>query len=773
MYEPTWYRYLDDGGRVRARRGAAPWGKIFRLALLVVFFLLALLAIWVVWLGLEKAGEQAVQTVDDVRVLPPGPTFVAAEPTSVSPVAVAPVPSITVSPSPTYVVVLPVLPTTVLSILSPTPTAPSYPTPESASLDEIYAAAFGSCAGRYHGRKARTRTAAARVTLERGLQTLDEMRVIIDTSCAGALELAAARLAPGATPTSVPNRLVGPSRGFEPLVTPRPSARPGPTSAPVVVVTRVAGAGNRVKVRPPSTRTPLGGELRPVRVGVSDHVKDIRDFQNWRWLSGENPGLAKRMASVSWVVDGLNPTESSVIEYLLHVATFDRQSAVERLIEMPFLRRVDVMDAKAVEGIWRVLAVDATQFDWLMRQPVIDDGITDEWTPVLATLRSAVKYDLSLMERLLDPSRVRVERVDVVLPLAGLVTVAVVRTSVGGSRSVETLEHAVRSAERFMGIAFPTGGVVLLFADAVSSGVAGENLGTHIVVGEKYDIDDGGHEAVSLHGVVAHEVAHYYWSGNSDWLDEGLADLMSSVSERDRIGRLVKVTNYPCAEHGSISELQAARLSKGDLGFDCNYSLGERMFFEMYLSHGDLPFRKRLQNVYRRSVADSERRSGRGTSVDIDDVRDLMGGTALADTVIDRWYDGGKFDTSLMDFSEPSGRLVALDAEVVSTGLVLDVGTEAVSDFLASEHSGLAYFMFEYRHEAETVHLEMSLLLVEYYEDGHEFRRRVVRVKRGSGSGAVYHSSVGPSGAWKPGRHWAMLFDGDDKVASSSWVVKR
>ena len=42
------------------------------------------------------------------------------------------------------------------------------------------------------------------------------------------------------------------------------------------------------------------------------------------------------------------------------------------------------------------------------------------------------------------------------------------------------------------------------------------------------------HEAENAGSVIAHEVAHYYWSGNADWVDEGAADFMASIIEGAR-----------------------------------------------------------------------------------------------------------------------------------------------------------------------------------------------------------------------------------------------
>ena len=65
----------------------------------------------------------------------------------------------------------------------------------------------------------------------------------------------------------------------------------------------------------------------------------------------------------------------------------------------------------------------------------------------------------------------------------------------------------------------PTNYVGLLYENAVLDSYAGTNYGTHVAILPKYDVDDGSYEAVSVGRVIAHEVAHYYWSGNKDWVD--------------------------------------------------------------------------------------------------------------------------------------------------------------------------------------------------------------------------------------------------------------
>ena len=72
--------------------------------------------------------------------------------------------------------------------------------------------------------------------------------------------------------------------------------------------------------------------------------------------------------------------------------------------------------------------------------------------------------------------------------------------------------------EEYMGEPFPSTFVAILYENAVSGAFAGTNFGTHIAILPKYDVDGSSYEAESAISVIAHEVAHYYWSGNAGWV---------------------------------------------------------------------------------------------------------------------------------------------------------------------------------------------------------------------------------------------------------------
>ena len=441
-------------------------------------------------------------------------------------------PTYTPQPPPTYT---PMPPRT-------TATRPPLPTPTPVSLRNIYVAAFGSCAGQYHGEQESGRQAAAIETLDGGLRSLEELRTIIEEKCPGAIEAATAELRQTPTPTNTPEPTDTPNRTATAQW--RPTATPAPPAA-------------LVTYRPTATPTPSEPYIiiAPTRTYGESQISKVI---NGNWLHEQNPSLAQRMERIPWIADGLNQIEEETVKYLLYVA-MEREAALSEIIEMPFLRTAEPADLSTVKSLWNVLVDNPSQFDQTMNHPTIQAGITDEWTPVIATLASAADNNPALIDALLDPERVSVETRTIQLSLSGSVKLDIVRTEPGPNRSMDLLQNAVIQAEQQIGIALPTKHVALLFANATSPGYAGTNYGSHIVIQQQYDVDDGSHEANHLPATIAHEIAHYYWSGNPNWVDEGMANLLEAKAEYARTGKQIAATKQPCSAFDNIAQLDRAK----------------------------------------------------------------------------------------------------------------------------------------------------------------------------------------------------------------------
>ena len=325
---------------------------------------------------------------------------------------------------------------------------------------------------------------------------------------------------------------------------------------------------------------------------VQDGIDDV-EAEAIHWLNNIGSAeVASSVVSLGWVEDGIDDlkTEVDLIEALASIADKDAGEAL-RIVGMPFLETIEPPDISAMNSLRRLAAFRPEAFGSVMSHAALRDGISDDLAPIIATLDGVARRNPGLMDVLLDPSKVLLERRTTTLPLSGDVVLDIIRTAPGAARSMDLLEHSVRGIEEYMGSPLPTSYVGLLYENAVSGSSAGTNFGTHIAILPKYDIDDDSHEAQFSGSVIAHEVAHYYWSGNEDWVDEGAADFMASIVEGARTGQPIGVTNPPCAYARTIAELENLGISRGDAEFDCNYSLGERLFVDMHRTPGEGRFR--------------------------------------------------------------------------------------------------------------------------------------------------------------------------------------
>ena len=427
-------------------------------------------------------------------------------------------------------------------------------------------------------------------------------------------------------------------------------------------------------------------------------------------------------------------------------------------------------------SLLRLAAFKPESFERVMSHPAIRGGITNDSAPVVATLKGVTETNPALISVLLDFKNVLVERRIITLPLSGEVVLVIIRTEPGAIRSMDLLEHSVRSTEEYMGVSLPTNYVGLLYADAVSGFSAGTNFGTHIAIRPIHDIDDGSHEAEFAGSNIAHEVAHYYWSGNADWVDEGAADVMASVIEGKRTSTLISVTNRPCAYARSIVELERLGTSRGDVEFGCNYSLGERLFIDLYRALGEEKFQQGFHRLYLVSEVEDDADDYRGTSVGIGHVSEAFRSEdEAAKTVIARWYDGTEpYDLSHLDSGPSDPILPSIDGRIDQAYVTIGVDGPAATTFSANHVTDWVYLTLKYSYTVSGGSREVPLEIVEYYEDGFDFRRRTYTLTaepRYIGGTSRFSVGPSPSQRWAPGRYVVYVYADEDKVAQVEYEV--
>ena len=362
-----------------------------------------------------------------------------------------------------------------------------------------------------------------------------------------------------------------------------------------------------------------------------------------RELALESKKLFGGLITRPWLLDGLGRDETTVVRNLTPIAgkSFgdkSNEALALRIIDMPFLETVDGVDAAAVTSLRDLqLSSDGPYLEQVLSHPTLSGGITDDQTVVVAALRTVINYRPNLLDVLLDPARVNVEKRVTHLRHSGEMDLSVIHLNPGSYRTMDILDQIIRTHEEFMGVPLPTGYLGVVVADATPNRGGGGPSGI-------ITIDPGYEEDAYL---IAHELAHSYWNFAPPWLREGAAEFMTTVSTDTQF------SDNSCGAAESLSELQRLQMESlekrlvggGNLTF-CNYALGRGLYIELYNTLGDRAFREGFQNLY---LAMREgKHDGQCTGEErglcylrkafVTDAQPDSG--ALAEPVINRWYYG-------------------------------------------------------------------------------------------------------------------------------------
>ena len=509
---------------------------------------------------------------------------------------------------------------------------------------------------------------------------------------------------------------------------------------------------------------------------VADGIDEteVKAIQEISYIDYRDTEVAFSVVSMDWVRDGINEVEVKAIVELSYLANGDAGAAL-RIVGMPFLETIEPPDISAVMSLSRLATFAPEAFVVVMSHASIRGGISNDLAPVVATLYGVAKSNPGLIDILLDESKVSLEQRTITLPLAGKVVLSIIRTGPGAATTKDLLEHSVRGAEEYMGLRIPTNYVGLLYEDGVYGSNAGVNHGTHIQILPEYDVADGGYEAEFAGSVIAHEVAHYYWGDNQGWVDEGAANFMASFIDGSRTGRPVAVSDPPCGHADSLAGLESLGISMGDVEYLCNYSLGERLFVDLYRTLGHERFQQGFRNLYLASVVEDDDEIP-GTEVGVEHVRDAFSSDdGSGNVVISRWYNGTEpYDLSRLDVGPAAPILPSINGRIEKAYVITSLDGPAVSTFSAQGVSDYVYLALEYAYAVSSGPREVPLEIVEFYEDGFEFSRNsgeLTAEAKYIGGTSWFAVGQPPPQKWAPGRYWVYVYAGDQKVAEVSYEV--
>ncbi len=496
-------------------------------------------------------------------------------------------------------------------------------------------------------------------------------------------------------------------------------------------------------------------------------------------LAGDDLPLAHRIADLAWVADAITADEPKTLAYLRDLAN----AGAPAISGMPFLQTLSQADVWAVQALRDLAYGNPQEFQWILARPLISDGITDGEATILSTLWRVTARNPSLVETLLDPERVLVEERGIELPLAGAVQLTIIRTRPGAERTMDLLERAVRSIEAFMGVALPQRQVTYLFAEGIHRGFGGTNSWRFI--GGLPWLDKPSYPERTFRSLV-HETSHYYWRGGQFWLNEGTTQLLEAVASNLKTGSAIAPEYRLCSDPHTIADAEKLEISPTySVDILCHYSLGERIFHDLYRTLGEPAFRQGFRNLYLLSTADDPEDECNGTSLTICHVAAAFKADApkemapTVDRIVARWYDGSEpYDTSYLNIGPVNSALPGYQGEITGAYLSLheDRDQQAPVERLSVEGlMGPLHLILDFSFARSGDPKRIPLVVVESYEDGFVYERssRTFTLQPDVTS-AWWRLPVGPSSPeqdWPVGRHWVQVYHGEQKVAEVSYEV--
>ena len=300
------------------------------------------------------------------------------------------------------------------------------------------------------------------------------------------------------------------------------------------------------------------------------------------------PEEADKIAALPWIADGLSKLTKDLYAArgLVRMA---EQGYLDTLIDQQW-----VIDGTNPQGLENLARLDRSPE--VMDHPALMDGI-DEQESLLMT----IAFDPYLpgampIGDLLDISKTTIEERTITLPLAGETGLAIIRHQASAEWTMPALEQAVRQFERFIGYPFPARRVVLWLP------VTEVSYGGALVGGVFITIPLSESEAAAerrIRGLLAHELAHYYWHGSTPWVFEGAAEFMTSLFDGTAHDPISEV--FVICEYDNIGDWEA-QYDTTQLGGTaaCDYELGEGLFRDLYQNMDEVQFRLSFRRLHLR-----------------------------------------------------------------------------------------------------------------------------------------------------------------------------
>ena len=336
-----------------------------------------------------------------------------------------------------------------------------------------------------------------------------------------------------------------------------------------------------------------------VQDGISEAEYEALDKLGY--LDTPNPANLYAALYIPWVQDDISEIEYDIIDSL-GALDFDATEVVFQLFSMPFLLSPDATDALAIQGMEEL--ADDGRVVALTDHAIFQDGITDDETTLIAAVGTL--GDMEEIRRVLGPGVAAIETISLGTELTPHLRISIVRTdSQSRPGTVESVRDAVEFVEKAVGLPLPVDHVIVMLNDhAFTDKYAGTNFGFAYSYKPEYEAAQGTSEWRHLQTGFVHETAHYFWTGNEDWIDEGLANIVEyqfGLQMGLSHGQL-QTKRENCEAH-DLKMLSEWDPDSGDVDrFHCSYYLGQPLFQDLLASMDVETFREKLGELYQLSL---------------------------------------------------------------------------------------------------------------------------------------------------------------------------
>ena len=555
---------------------------------------------------------------------------------------------------------------------------------------------------------------------------------------------------------------------------------PSPTTATVSTPT----ASPTDTPAPPPMATP-----RPTpTIPREPPAYDLAEVRNWEYARQNIPIAAARISGIAWIADGLHDVdEFNAAERLVNIG-IDAPDTLNTLLDGGFPGdTLEPLELPALLSLQRMAQNRTERLAQLTNADWFRDGLTESEAAIVAVLYERSRFLSPEFDDIVSsPGSVAVETGYATNRAGQSVPIAIIREA--GvlnfhSQVMAVAQAAVPVFEDMFDAPFPTPAIVIHVTDYVAGVAAGTNYQTHVTL--KSEIDANVRPDFAPHAIF-HEIAHYYLYARPTWYAEGGADFAASYARHVTAGEGIEATNSPCAAAASLSELEM-RLpagepdvpGDGDL-WQCNYALGERLMLALYQKLGEQGFLQGWREIYGTLARDPSYPSQQELAeIDLRVAWLRAAGMEAQpelEHIWDQWYRGraSREIDGAPDSTPADPTLPAVNGRIDQAYIALQQGGPAVRGFSANQATGWVYLTLEYSYPAANAAQELTLEVVEYFEDGFATGRRSVQLPvRLLSSGGTQWLSVGPNPPqrWAAGRYWVYVYESGRKVAEVEFGV--